>query len=456
LNVGEASACPPLKIPLILRRLLTVLCCLAGLALLTSCNSGNGVGATPNLTRIRVINLVPNAPAIQVSLDDSAPFISGLQFEQSTQYVTISAGGTATVHEFKVSADGGQTNIIDFSAVLGVALDYTFVVFGPVEAVSQTLIIDTNTTVPNGGNYLLRAINVATGIAAVDVYITQPGVDLGLTAPGITNVSFGQTTVFLPQDTGNSELRVTRAGSKEVIYDAIITPIADKSLAEVIIFGKGSAKLVNAAVLNIDANGTGQVVDSNIAEFKVLNGTSLGAPLNVFVNGQLALANIPFAGVSNYQKIGVGPQTVTVQSATNPGADLLTVMLDLDSATDTSVAISGPAGALRSLVLSDNNLPSAALRARVRFVNASPDLPAMDVYVNFGKVFSDIASNAASPYGELPADATGTLYEFDFNVAGTTTPVLKLPGVTLLTGKTYTIYVVGSVAALQGVVSQDD
>jgi hypothetical protein len=456
LNVDEASAFPPLEIPIILRRLLTVLTCLLGLALLTSCNSGNGVGATPNLTRIRVINLVPNAPSIQVSLDDNAPFVSGLQFEQSTQYVTISAGGTPTVHEFKVSADGGQTNILDFSAALGVAVDYTFVVYGPVEAVNQTLVIDTNTTIPNGGNYLLRAINVAAGIVAVDVYITQPGADLGLTAPGITNVSFGQTTIFLPQDTGNSELRITRAGSKEVIYDAIITPVPDKTLAQVVIYGKGSAKLVNAAVLNIDSTGTGQVVDSNIAEFKVLNGTSLSAPLNVFVDGVLVLANIPFAGVSNYQKVGIGPQTVTVQSATNPGANLLTVMLNLDSATDTSVAISGPPGALRSLVLSDNNLPSAALRARVRFVNASPDLSAMDVYVNFGKLFGDIASNAASPYSELPADPTGTSYEFDFNVAGTTTPVLKLPGVTLLTGKTYTVYVVGSVGALQGVVSQDD
>jgi len=92
----------------------------------------------------------------------------------------------------------------------------------------------------------------------------------------------------------------------------------------------------------------------------------------------------------------------------------------------------------------------------VRFVNASPDLAAIDVYVNFVKQFSGVASNTASPYSELIADATGTTYEFDFNLAGTVTPVLMLPGVTLTSGKTYTIYVVGAGAAPLGVVSNDN
>jgi hypothetical protein len=208
--------------------------------------------------------------------------------------------------------------------------------------------------------------------------------------------------------------------------------------------------------LHIDSTGTGQVFDSGLAEIKVLNGTSLGAPINVFVDGVLTLANVPFAGVSSYQIVAVGQRTVTVQSASTPGADLLTIPVNLAPATDTSIAVSGSAGDLRSLVLNDNNLPSAVNRARVRFVNASPDLATMDVYVNFVKTFANVPSNGASPYAELIADITGTTYEFDFNVAGTVTPVLKLPGVTLTSGKTYTVYVVGPAAALQGVVSLDD
>ncbi|HTS23432.1 MAG TPA: DUF4397 domain-containing protein [Casimicrobiaceae bacterium] len=446
-----------MEIPIILRRLLTLLVSLAALALLTSCDSGNGVGATPNLTRIRVINLVPNAPSIQVQLDSDAPFVTGLTFEQVTQYIVVSEGVATSAREFKVSADGGQTNIIDVSANLLAATDYTFVVYGPVEAVHQTLVLDTNTLIPNGGTFDLRVINVATGINAVDLYLTVPGVDLSLTAPSVSATPVGSTSFFANIPTGNYELRVTPVGSKAVIYDAIIGDVfPDKSLNEVVVFGKGSANLVSAGVLLIDANGTGQVVDSTLAELKVLNGTSLGAPLNVFVDGVLTLANIPIAGVSNYQKVAAGTRTVTVQSAATPGATLLTVVVDLPPATDTSVAVSGSAGALQSLVLSDNNLPSAVNRARVRFVNASPDLGPVDAYVNFVKTFENIASNTASPYTEVEAVATGTTYEFDFNVAGTTTPVLMIPNVVLTPGKTYTIYVVGSASAPQGVVSLDD
>jgi hypothetical protein len=439
----------PLEIPIIPRRLLTVLVCLLGLAL-TSCNTGNGVGATPNLTRVRIINLIPNAAAIDVHLD-STSIVTGLQFEQVTQYTTVDAG----THEFKVSADGGATTIIDVSNLFTVAVDYTFVVFGPVEAVSSLVLIDTTLLIPNGGTFDVRVTNVST-IPAVDLYLTSPGIDLTVTAPAVSGVPPGATSVFTAVNVGDYELRVTATGSKEVIYDASLPASADKSLAQAIVFGKGSAKLVNVAYLNLDTAGTGQVIDSNLAEFKVLNGSSVGAPLNVFVDGSLALANVSFGGVSDYQKVATGSRMITVQSATTPGADLLTVVTNLGPATDTSIAVSGPAGALRSLVLSDNNLPSAAGRARVRFVNASPDLAALDVYVNFVRQFSSVATNSASAYSELIADSTGTPYEFDFNVAGTVTPVLMLPGVTLTSGRTYTIYVVGSAAALQGVVSPDN
>ena len=69
-----------------------------------------------------------------------------------------------------------------------------------------------------------------------------------------------------------------------------------------------------------------------------------------------------------------------------------------------------------------------------------------------------LAENSGSIYFNETADSTvGTTYEFDFNIANTTTPVLKLPGIVFIAGHTYTIYVVGpSATAPQGVVAQDD
>ncbi len=179
--------------------------------------------------------------------------------------------------------------------------------------------------------------------------------------------------------------------------------------------------------------------------------------MNVSVDGTIALSNIPFAGISNYVTTTAGARTFTVQATATPGANLLTLVSTLASATDTSLVFSGPAGGLIPLVLNDNNLPPAALRARVRFVNVSPNLGAIDVYINFSQQVTGLAGNSGSSYLSETADATvGTAFEFDFNIANTTTPVLKLPGVILIAGHTYTIYVIGPSATPQGVVAQDD
>jgi hypothetical protein len=179
--------------------------------------------------------------------------------------------------------------------------------------------------------------------------------------------------------------------------------------------------------------------------------------LNVLVDGNIVLSNIPFAGISNYVTTSAGSHSFAVQATATPGANLLTLDTTLASATDTSLAFSGPAGALVPLVLSDNNLPPPAGRARVRFVNVSPGMGPLDVYTNFSKQVSGLASNSGSSYIEVTAAAViGTLYEFDFNLAGTTSVVLKLPSVSIIAGNTYSIYVVGAPATPQGVVAKDD
>jgi len=181
------------------------------------------------------------------------------------------------------------------------------------------------------------------------------------------------------------------------------------------------------------------------------------APLNVSVDGTLTLSNVPFAAASNYVTIANGNHTFTVQATATPGANLLTLQSNLASATDTTIVLNGAAGALIGTVLADNNLPPAAGRARLRFVNSSPNQGPLDVYINFSKQVSSLGTNAASGYNEVTADTTlGTAFEFDFNIAGTTTPVLKMPNTTIVGGHTYSIYVIGLSGSLQGVVVKDD
>ena len=107
------------------------------------------------------------------------------------------------------------------------------------------------------------------------------------------------------------------------------------------------------------------------------------AAVNVFVDGNVALANIPYQGASSYGTVASGTHTVNIEAAATPGATIASAQPPFNGATDTSIVLTGTTGATTAIVLNDNNLPGSAGRARVRFVNVAPGLGAVDVYVNF-------------------------------------------------------------------------
>src|SRR5206468_12988724 len=126
----------------------------------------------------------------------------------------------------------------------------------------------------------LRYSAISAAARGIDVYLTPLGTDISATAPVLANGTYGGTTVFVPVAAGNLQLRVTPNSTKEVIFDSgTALSFADKSLVQAIAFGKGSGRLVNVAILDLDQDGTGQVVDNLLAEFKLTNASSVG-PLN--------------------------------------------------------------------------------------------------------------------------------------------------------------------------------
>ena len=89
--------------------------------------------------------------------------------------------------------------------------------------------------------------------------------------------------------------------------------------------------------------------------------------------------------------------------------------------------------------------------AHVRVLHASPDAPAVDIYVNGTKAISDLAFGKASDWATLPA---GT-YDVRVTPAGQTATVIEaqLP---LQAGKYYTVAAVGKLANITAKVFEDD
>jgi uncharacterized protein DUF4397 len=98
--------------------------------------------------------------------------------------------------------------------------------------------------------------------------------------------------------------------------------------------------------------------------------------------------------------------------------------------------------------------PAAAQQAdtaRVRVVHASPDAPAVDIYLNDGKAISSLAYKSASDFAAVPAGS----YAVKVTAAGATDAVISatLP---LEAGKSYTVVAVGQLADIAAQVFVDD
>jgi len=424
--------------------------CLTSL-ILVGCSKGNN--SDKGNAQLRLVNAFSQANALDLSVD-AKPVVTGLPFESTTQYANVDSGSQI----FIVNVSGASTGLINTTYSVSSNTKYSYLVFGPQTAVGALLLSDAFTD-PGDGYFALRFANTAAGPGALDLYLTAPGADLTATAPSIANISYGSGSLFVPiaKGTGTFEIRITPAGTKDVVYDAAPQTFAEHSGATIVAFSKGSGKLVDVVLLRNDDAGSGGLIDSTLTQYKVVNASLVPSALNVLVDGSLQLSNIPYTGVSNYQRTSAGQHTFSFEATTTPGASLLTLVQTLTAATDTSIVLTGTAGALIPLVLRDNNLPPPVATANIRFVNASADVAAVDVFVNFSKTVSGLASNSASPYFNFTAAAsTGTSYEIDFNLAGTTTPLLKLTSVVLTAGHTYTIYLAGPGSSLRGIVSQDN
>ena len=77
-------------------RVQTVLLCLLSLAL-ASCGSKSSSNAN-----LRIVDAIPDAPAISVQLGTNSPIVTGMIFEQLTQYMSVPSGS----QDFMVSANG--------------------------------------------------------------------------------------------------------------------------------------------------------------------------------------------------------------------------------------------------------------------------------------------------------------------------------------------------------------
>jgi hypothetical protein len=182
-------------------------------ALTGACSDDDNTGPEGE-ARVRVVHASPDAPAVDVLVDD-VEVLSDVPYLAASDYLGTSPGQ----RNLKVNAAGTTTTVIDSDVNLADGGEYTVIASGLVASIVPIVLEDDNTA-PAAGNVKVRAIHGAPSAPAVDIYVTAPGADLAGETPALTGVEFGDVADYIEAPAGDYQVRVTLAGTKTVVIDS--------------------------------------------------------------------------------------------------------------------------------------------------------------------------------------------------------------------------------------------
>jgi len=131
--------------------------------------------------------------------------------------------------------------------------------------------------------------------------------------------------------------------------------------------------------------------------------------VDVYVDDEPALEDVPFGAVSDYLSLPANTYTVRITPAGDSETTVFEGDVTLEEEQAYTVAAIGEVSegadqAFEPLVLEDDNEPADGDTARVRAVHASPDAPAVDITAGDGEtVLFDGVEYGQSGYAEVPA-----------------------------------------------------
>ncbi len=170
---------------------------------------------------------------------------------------------------------------------------------------------------------------------------------------------------------------------------------------------------------------------------------SYDAPaVDVLIDDEIVVPNLVYPESSGYATTSAHTRNITVVPTGSDINPVIDVDLTLDPDQSYTILAVNRVSAIEAIFAPDNREPNSS-KAKVRFIHASPDAPAVDIRVGSGSgpaVFSAAAFKDITEYIEVD----GGIYTFAVTPAGTSTEVFKYNPVALDNGKVYTIVAHGT------------
>ncbi len=407
---------------------------------------GGGGGDDDDSANVRLVNATLTHASIDL-LADSTKIVSGTTTDSASGYVGVSDGSPSL-----------QVNDATSGAVLAVTAPtvskgqkFALVAYESGGSV-RTAIITEGTTTPNSGTATVRVFNAATDAGAIDVYITEPSVDITtLSAPTFTFGSSSSVTAssFASFGVGTYRVRVTGAGNPtDLRLDIPSFTLASQNVATVILTPTTGGTLANGSVLVED--GAYSATRNASARVRLVAAVTPGASVSAAASG-VAIGTNNAPSFSTYVSVPSGsPITVTVNG--NPVA---APSGTLAAGSDSSLMVYGNAGSpTATLITDDNHLPSAINNYKLRMINGLTGAAVpLNLVVNFETLASGVQPGTASPYSVKQATVQNT--QIEVNSPNSPTPIFSKNDASLPGSSVFTLFMLGDASAPIGRLSKD-
>jgi hypothetical protein len=199
--------------------------------------------------RVRVVHASPDAPAVDVLVNDNAAFTNA-PFKGITGYAALDTGS----YNVKVVPTGAPETVVIEADLALEAKDYTVVAVGKLESIEPLVLVDNNGT-PEEGKAHVRFVHASPDAPAVDIAVKDGPVLF-------SNVAFKEVGEYLPVDVGTYDLQVRLAGTDTVALDVPGVELKNKVVYTVFAMGLAGGEPALEAVASADNLTAGGLPDT--------------------------------------------------------------------------------------------------------------------------------------------------------------------------------------------------
>ncbi|WP_311171990.1 DUF4397 domain-containing protein [Halobellus ordinarius] len=362
---------------------------------------------TPSETAaVRIAHLSPDAPNVDVYVEGDT-VLEDVAFGAVSDYLDVPAGERSV----EITAAGDPDAAV-FSGPVQVEAEtaYTIAAVGELaddgDQPFEPLVLEDDNSDPGAETARVRVVHASPDAPAVDVTVESTGDALfdgvAYGESGDVEVPAGEYTVQIRGDTESNDGDVVADFDLDLAGGGVYTAFAAGYLSP----DDEPADTPFDLIVAQDAGGDGGADPANV---RVAHLSPDAPNVDVYVEGDAVLEDVPFGAVSDYLDVPAGSRAVEITAAGDPDASVFAGDVDVAAGDAYTIAAVGELAddgdqPFEPLVLEDDISTPDAETARLRVVHASPDAPAVDVTVeSTGDALFDGVAYGESGYTEVPA-----------------------------------------------------